>query len=463
LNEPSELDLAWDGHRVVASGVDGVVRLFSEDLRDCTALLRPAADALSRVAARDFVLDGFVCVLDDQGRPSFDRLRAWVAGAKGASLVYVAWDALRLDGEDLRALPLPERRARLRSVLPRADGALVCSEPLEGELSVVCAALAQAGVRGVVARAVRSGGPWVAHGATAATPVVLGRALSAPPVVTNRDKVMYPRDGITKQHVFDYYADVAPVLLAAMRERPVVCQRWPDGIDDFTWFQHRVPPRAPDSVRGVLIDGNRRVLLNNREALLWFANQAALTFHGWAGRVGSLGEPDWAVLDLDPGEATSWGQVIEVALALRQLLELLEVESVVKTSGQKGLHVLVPLARGHSNAQAHEFAALVAGVLHRLMPEVVALEADKVRRRGRLFLDHLQNYAGKTLVLPYSLRAVDGACVSAPLDWSEVTPALSPSAFTLRTMRARLEAKGDLFAPALKGSAQLAPLLERLK
>jgi bifunctional non-homologous end joining protein LigD len=340
---------------------------------------------------------------------------------------------------------------------------LVCSEPLEGDLTAVREAMARAGLPGVVARAVRSGGPWVAHGATRETPVALGRALAAPPVVTNRDKVLYPRDGLTKQQVVDYYADVAPVLLAAMRERPVVCQRWPDGIDDFTWFQHRVPPRAPDYVRSVLIEGNRRVLLGNREALLWFANQAALTFHGWAGRVGSLKAPDWAVLDLDPGEATSWAQVIEVALALRRLLELLEVDSVVKTSGQKGLHVLVPLAPGHSNAQAHEFAALVAGVLHRLLPDVVALEAGKARRRGRLFLDHLQNYPGKTLVLPYSLRAVDGACVSAPLGWSEVTPALVPSAFSLRTMRARLDAKGDLFAPALTGRVQLAQVLAKLK
>jgi bifunctional non-homologous end joining protein LigD len=378
-------------------------------------------------------------------------------------LVYVAWDALRVSGEDLRGLSLPERRARLRSLLPARDGALVCSEPLEGDLTAVREAMARAGLPGVVARAVRSGGPWVAHGATRETPVALGRALAAPPVVTNRDKVLYPRDGLTKQQVVDYYADVAPVLLAAMRERPVVCQRWPDGIDDFTWFQHRVPPRAPDYVRSVLIEGNRRVLLGNREALLWFANQAALTFHGWAGRVGSLKAPDWAVLDLDPGEATSWAQVIEVALALRRLLELLEVDSVVKTSGQKGLHVLVPLAPGHSNAQAHEFAALVAGVLHRLLPDVVALEAGKARRRGRLFLDHLQNYPGKTLVLPYSLRAVDGACVSAPLGWSEVTPALVPSAFSLRTMRARLDAKGDLFAPALKGRVQLAPVLAKLK
>jgi bifunctional non-homologous end joining protein LigD len=464
LDAGYELDLAWDGHRAVACGVDGVVRLFAGDLREWTLPFAPVTRALAQLVARDFVLDGFLCVLDDDGRPSFEHLRAWVRGTRTGTLVYAAWDVLRLDEVDLRRLSLPERRAKLRALLSSAEGTLVRSDTLEGPLDAVLASVAAAKLPGVVARpvsALPSAKRWILVSATGA-PLEISRPLSPAPAVTNKDKVLYPRDGLTKQHVVDYYADVAQALLPVMRDRPIVCQRWPDGIDDFTWFQHRVPPRAPDFLEAVMIDGNRRILINNREALAWMANQAALTFHGWASRVATLEQPDWAVLDLDPGPSTRWEQVIDVALAVRALLELLQVDSVVKTSGQKGLHVLVPLGPGHTTEEAHRFAALVASAIHHVMPDVVALEADKVKRRGRLFLDHLQNFAGKTLVLAYSLRAVDQACVSAPLEWCEVTPALDPTAFTARTMRARLDAKGDLFARALSGSTKLGPLIRRL-
>ena len=204
-------------------------------------------------------------------------------------------------------------------------------------------------------------------------------------------------------------------------------------------------------------------MIESVDALGWMVNQAALTFHGWASRVGSLEAPDWAIIDLDPGTSTTWAQLIEVALAVRALLELLEVPSVVKTSGQKGLHVLVPLAPGHTTAQAHEFAERVCRLVSQVKPDLVSLVAETGPRKGRLYLDCVQNYAGKSLVLPYSVRAVDGAPVSAPLTWSEVTPALDPQAFSVRTMRARLDAVGDLFRAALGGTYRLEAVLARLR
>jgi len=499
-----DVDLAWDGHRVVACRVDAEVRLFADDLREWTDPFAALTIALGRLAARDFVLDGFVCALDDEGRPSFELLKAWVArhrptpagqhvaGARRPRpaapswdnedegpleedepspaelppapeppVVYVAWDLLRLDDVDLRGLPLPERRARLAKLLAGADGSLVAATPLDGELEAVKASLAARRLPGLVARP-HAPGRWLTVAAGAA-PLEPSRPLSPRPLVTNRDKVLFPRDSLTKQQIVEYYADVAPVMLPHLRGRPVVSQRWPDGIDDFTWFQHRVPPRAPDYLRAVNIEGNRRILIENEDALLWMANQAALTFHTWASRAESLEQPDWVVIDLDPGEATGWAGLIEVAVAVRKLLELLEAPSVVKTSGQKGLHVLLPLAPGQTTAGAHAVARGIAELIHRLMPDAVCLEADSAKRRGRLLIDHLQNYVGKALVAPYSLRAVDGACVSTPLEWSEVTPALDPKAFTLRTLRRRLDARGDLFAPALRGQLQLQPLLARLR
>ncbi len=353
----------------------------------------------------------------------------------------------------------------------KARDPLLLSEPLEGaaRLDALLASLGAMNVRGVVARSLDSkysDAKWTS--VATRDPIVWDRSISAPPQITNAEKVLYPRDGITKNEIVAYYNDVHALLLPLMRDRPVVCQRWPDGIDDFTWYQHRMPPRAPDYLRAVWIPGsdrrlNRRVIIETREGLQWMVNQAALTFHGWSSRAASLQSPDWVILDLDPGESTKWKTVIDVALAIRKLLEMLELPSIVKTSGQKGIHILVPIAPGHTAVHAQEVGTRIATLVARLYPDDVSLEAQSETRKGRLYLDHLQNFQGKSLVLPYSLRAADGAPVSTPIEWSEVTPKLNPREFTMRTTRARLDAKGDLAAPLLCGTVKLASALARLK
>jgi bifunctional non-homologous end joining protein LigD len=328
------------------------------------------------------------------------------------------------------------------------------------------------------------------------------RNLSPPADLTNPDKVLYPRDGLRKLDVAAYYRDVAPVLLPLLRERPVVCQRWPDGIDDFTWYQHRMPPKAPDYLRSVWIDvvedaadprfvsraeraaredkarrraaldpeparpagprRDRRIVIDETEGLLYMVNQAALTFHGWASRVGTLDEPDWAIFDLDPPEGAPFSSLVEIAEALRKLLEMLGLESHPKTSGQKGLHVLVPLGPGHTIDTVQRFAEGVARVVAHTLPTRVTLETERDKRGGRVYLDHGQTFRGKTLVMPYSLRAVDGAPASTPLRWDELGPRLDPRAFTLRTLRARLDRVGDLAAALLDGRQALGPALAKL-
>lgn len=462
------LELAWDGHRVLAVRAEDRVRIVSADFREWSEVFSGVALALRKLRARDAVLDGFLCATDDRGRPSFELLRAR-ARTRAPALLAV-WDLLHLDGEDLRTRPLHERRTILAAITQECGAAVTVSEPLLGNLEAILEATRTNGVPGVFARP-EDGSypspddpPWIVvpHGEGSMS---WARSLSPPPVVTNETKVLYPRDGFTKKDVVAYYETIAEVMLPLLSDRPIVAQRWPDGIDEFTWYQHRIPPRAPDYVRGVWIEGNHRIVLPSKNALAWMVNQASLTLHGWSSRAGSLYEPDWVTLDLDPGERTTWDDVIEVATALRELLELLELPSVPKTSGQRGLHVLVPLEKGHSAAMAHEFARGVGNLLVRLLPDKVSIASDVEKRGGRLFFDHLQNFVGKSLVLAYSLRAVDGASVSAPLEWSEVTGSLDPKAFTLRTMLARVDAKGDLAAPLTRpsGRATLASALEKLR
>lgn len=456
-NGAPSLELAWDGHRVAVVRSGDEVRMVSIDLRDAPeGPFVHVSRAIARLPAKQLVIEGFLCALDEKLRPSFELLRAHAAG-KRARVVLAVSDLLHLDGDDLRGRPFAERRARLVSLLEGHGEPLVLSGLLPGDVASARAAVRAMNAPGVLLR--RDGeAPCVIGDA----PLDERRSLSPPPTVTNANKVLYPRDGLTKRALFERYADLAEALLPYLRDRPMVCQRWPDGIDDFTWYQHRLPPRAPDYLRGVMIEGNRRIVIDNRDALLWMVNQAALTFHGFASRVATLQSPDWVVLDLDPSEGTPWEDTIAVASAVRKLLELLELPSVVKTSGQKGLHVLVPLAAGHTVQAAHEFATRFARLIAKTLPDKVTLESARELRGRRVYLDHLQNFVGKTLVVPYSLRATDGAPLSTPLSWSEVTSALDPRAFTHAKVRARLDAHGDLAAPLLAGTARLGRALARL-
>ena len=450
------IEPAWDGHRILATRVDADVRLAAADFRDWTQTFFAVTRALGKLRARSFAIDGVVCALDERGTPGFERLRDQVARGAAASAVLIAWDLMWLDDQDLRELPLRERRAKLTALLDGAPAAIVCSQILAGELAKVVAAVAPLGFRGVVNRRLDGGyaAPWRAVSASQAK-LEWKRSLSPPPPLSNADKVLYPRDGIAKKDIVAYYRDVAPLIIPHLADRPVVTQRWVDGIDEFDWYQHRVPPRAPDYLRAAWVDGVRRIIIENVDALLWMVNQAGIVFHGFGSRLATLAQPDYAMIDLDPGDRTTWWEeTIEVALAVRRVLELLELPSIVKTSGQRGLHILIPVGPGHTFEQCESLGRGIASLLLELLPDKVTVENEKDKRRGRLLVDH-KWFQAKTLVSAYSLRAADGAPVSTPISWDEVTPKLDPRAFTLRTLRARLDARGDLTAELLSGTIKL--------
>ncbi|MBL8909077.1 MAG: hypothetical protein JNM17_00100 [Archangium sp.] len=363
-------EVFWDGgYRLQASRLKDEVSLFADDMREWTGPAAAIALALKELTAEQFVIDGWLCVLDANGRPDFEQLKTRITTGKGGALVFMLSDLWVLGDESLAALPLSERRAKLKPLIPEGHRTLLAPQELDGSLDDVKRSLSSLGLGGLLARTTNRALVVSADD----EPLPLVRSLSAAPKFTNQDKVLYPRDGYTKTDLVGWYRDVAPVILQHMMRRPIVAQRWPDGIDEFTWFQHRAPPRAPDYLRSAQIAGDRRILIENEDALLWMVNQAALTFHSWASRMGTLGNPDWAIIDLDPGTTTTWAQTIEVAQAVRALLELLEVPSVVKTSGQKGLHILVPLGPGHTPEQSFEFAQRVCAMVAQLKPELISL------------------------------------------------------------------------------------------
>ncbi|WP_052519722.1 DNA ligase D [Archangium violaceum] len=279
----------------------------------------------------------------------------------------------------------------------------------------------------------------------------------APVVLTHGERVLFPETGFTKADVFAWFRDVAPLMVPALAGRPLALQQWPRGVDAPGFFRQGVQG-TPDWLTTVVIHHEARtlphVVVDRPESLLWLANQSALTLHIWSSRVGHLKEPDWVVFDLDPGEG-AFGDLIQLATSLRRYLEELELTSVPKTSGKRGLHVLVPLAPGHTYEQVGAFATRAFEALAAEYPRLATVERSKERRQGRLYLDAGQNAWGKTVVAPYSLRALPHAPVSTPLAWSEVTPKLDPTRFTLDSVRRRLDKVGDLFAPALGGGQTL--------
>ena len=268
-------------------------------------------------------------------------------------------------------------------------------------------------------------------------PPLAGPPSSKLPRLSNPLKVLFPRDAITKTDILAYYLAVAPVLLPHLAARPLTLQRWPNGIDGEAWYQQNAPAPLPDFVRFVLIDKKQRLIADNVETLAWLANLAALTLHVWSSRVPRLDRPDYAILDLDPGDGT-WKDVIDVARAIRTLLDALSLESAVKTSGKRGIHIVVPLAPGPTHEEATAFAQRIAEAVAKVLPDVATVERVKEKRKGRLYIDYLQNGEGKTIVAPYTIRALDGAPVSTPLAWSEVTEQLDPRAFTIRTVPERI-------------------------
>jgi bifunctional non-homologous end joining protein LigD len=286
----------------------------------------------------------------------------------------------------------------------------------------------------------REGAPDSRQGRAAATPL-------RPPGVTftHTDKVMFPETGITKREVLQFYERISERLLPHLRDRPVTLERLPEGVTGTAaphFWQKHTPSYYPKWIPRVELPSEHGhpvsyVLVNDLDTLLYLVNQGTLTFHVWLSRIHSLDRPDFVLFDLDPGKA-SFSDVMIVAQQLHKRLQAEAIPSFVKTSGKTGLHVLVPWEPGGGYAEARAWARQLAQAVVAELSDMATLEPHKAKRRGRVYVDVLQNARGHHAVPPYGLRAVPQASVSTPLAWDELTPHLHPQAFTLRTIFERL-------------------------
>lgn len=285
--------------------------------------------------------------------------------------------------------------------------------------------------------------------------------------LTHLDKLYWPQEGITKGDLLRYYARMAETILPYLQHRPLILKRYPDGIAASFFFQHDLP-HAPDFVRTEILESHEEraieyAVIDNTATLLYLTNLGTIEEHPWHSRVEDRDHPDWVVFDLDPEEA-EFDVVCQVAQAVRRVLDEWGLSAYAKTSGSRGLHILVPIEPRYRYDETARFAEHVASRVARENPQTATVVRSLSRRkRGRVYVDHLQNAQGKTIVAPYSVRARVGATVSAPLDWREVKPGLNPGQFTLSTLPARLSAKGDLFKGVLAHSQNLDEALQQIE
>jgi len=280
--------------------------------------------------------------------------------------------------------------------------------------------------------------------------------------LTNLDKVLYPEVGFTKGEVIDYYARIAPVLLTHSSDRCVTFRRFPNGVDDKSFFEKRCPKHRPDWVDTAIGPGDRNgevayCRLDEPAAVVWAANLAALELHTPMARAEDLESPQMVVFDLDPGPETDITDCSRVALELRELLANLDLEMFAKTSGSKGMQLYVPLNSSHTHDHASNFALAAAQVLEKQDPKRLTTTMAKAERPGKIFIDWSQNSRHKTTICAYSLRARPTPTVSTPVSWDEVEDGAEGIAlsFTATQVLERVDELGDLFEPTATMVQQL--------
>jgi bifunctional non-homologous end joining protein LigD len=279
--------------------------------------------------------------------------------------------------------------------------------------------------------------------------------------LTNLDKLMYPAAGWTKAHVIDYYVRVAEALLPHVRRRPLTLRPFPHGVHGPSRYQKCCPENRPPWVHVARVWSAGRgeelefCLVDDLPSLVWSANHANLELHPMLARAEAIDRPTVVAFDLDPGPPAGLLEAARVALLVRTALEGVGLRGWAKTSGGKGMQVMVPLNRGdHSYAETKAFARAVAEVLAEEAPGLVVARVARAQRAGHVLVDWAQNDRHKSIVAPYSLRAREHPTVSAPVTWDEVASAVDrgdaePLVFAPDAVLERLEHHGDLFAGVL--------------
>jgi bifunctional non-homologous end joining protein LigD len=280
--------------------------------------------------------------------------------------------------------------------------------------------------------------------------------------LSHLDKLYW--DKITKGDMLNYYESIASVILPYLKNRPLVMNRFPDGIKGVHFYQKDAGKNLPKFVKTTKFKHENRTIsylvAQNKETLLYAANLGSIELHPFNGTLPHLSRPDYMVFDLDP-EAISYDAVVDTALVIHEILEEMGIKSFCKTSGASGLHIFVPMQAKYTYPQVLSFAKTIAKEAQQRLPKVISLERNPAKRQKKVYIDVLQNNETKMVVSAYSVRARPYATVSTPLLWKEVKHGLDPRDFTIKTVPKRLK-KGDLFKGVLGKGIDLKAILKKV-
>jgi bifunctional non-homologous end joining protein LigD len=282
---------------------------------------------------------------------------------------------------------------------------------------------------------------------------------------SNLSKVYWPKEKYTKRDMLNYYYQVAPYLLPYLKDRPQSLNRFPNGINGESFYHKDVTAHSPSWIKMepyTTSDGkNKNFLVPEDEAsILYMANLGAIEMNPWNSTIHKKDYPDWCLIDLDPTDKNTFEDVIETARVTKEVLDKLGVPGYPKTSGSTGIHIYIPLAAKYDYDQCQLFGKIIATQVHQLLPDLTSIERLTKNRKGKMYVDYLQNRPKATLAAPYSLRPKPGAPVSMPLHWKEVKKGLKMKDFTIENALARIKKEGDIFKPVLGKGVNIGKVLK---
>jgi bifunctional non-homologous end joining protein LigD len=457
-------ELKYDGERILARLEKGVVALLDDGGNDWTLKVPGVAEVISELPLDTAIFDGEIAVQRPDGTTDRSLLETALRDGGRNDITFFVFDVLYLQGRDLRKLPLCQRKEILeRAIGMNRDARLYVSRHLVSSGEDFFKAACKVGAEGVVSkkldRPYRSGKgrDWVTTrcvarrktkpkaSAAGKAPVKAAKIAKAPTVsvrMTHPERVLYPKDGITKQELAEYYAAVSPWMIPHVANRPLTLVRCPQGIDKQKFFQKHAKNPLGKGIRAIPIDDDgalaEYMAIDDQAGLLSLVQMSVVEIHTWGAHADDPEKPDLLVFDLDPDDAVKWPAVLTCARLLRDGLAQLELESYVKTTGGKGLHVCVPISRRVSWDEAKEFCRGLTELIVRLDPKAYVATMSKAQRGGKIFIDFFRNGRGATFIAPYSTRARDGAPVAMPLAWDELSPKLGPDHFHVRNVTKRM-------------------------
>lgn len=285
--------------------------------------------------------------------------------------------------------------------------------------------------------------------------------------ISNPNKIFWPEEGYTKKDLVDYYRSVAKYILPYLKDRPESMLRHPEGISGFKFFQKNYE-HAPSWIKTIAVHSEHEereinyILCQNEATLIYMVNLGCIEINPWLSRYKKMEYPDFCLLDLDP-EEIEFEAVVETALTIKKYLDELAVPCYCKTSGATGLHICIPLNAKYNYEQSRQFAELMVTEVNQIIPDFTSILRSPQKRKGKVYLDFLQNHRGQTITAPYAVRPRPGAPVSTPLHWKEVNTQLDPRNFTIETTLQRLQKVGDIWKPVMQKGINLEKVLKKLK